>query len=86
MTPERTRPGEVGPKSPHYDPGKARVSPHLTFHLGSVIGVCLRRHHEAVSINPQVTGVKRELHLGWQQEQEGPSLCDDLRPYPLPLG
>lgn len=76
---KRTRPGEVSPKSLHYDPERARVSPHLTFHLGSIIGVCLRRHHEAVPIDPQVTGVEREVHLGWQQEQESPSSCDDLR-------
>lgn len=45
-------------------PGKARVNCHLTFHLGSVIGVRLRRHHKAVSIDPQITGVEGKVHLG----------------------
>ena len=43
------------------------VSRYLAFHLGAIVGVRLRGHHEAVSVDPQITGVEGKAHLGWRE-------------------
>lgn len=47
--------------------GKAGTSRYLAFHLGAVVGVCLRGHREAVSVDPQIAGVEGKVHLGWRE-------------------
>lgn len=65
--------------------GKAGTSRYLAFHLGAVVGVRLRGHREAVSVNPQIAGVEGKVHLGWWEGSL--TLCGTSeQPPPWPAG
>ena len=47
--------------------GGRRGERYLAFHLGAIVGVRLRGHREAVSVDPQIAGVEGKAHLGWRE-------------------
>lgn len=48
---------------------------HLAFNFGSIVGVGFRGHHEAVAVNPHVTGMEGEMDLCWGHRQEHLGPC-----------